>query len=52
VQAKLLKPKIFTMKKSRFQKAREDKELKKKLDDEEAAKGFVAVAQNCSIYLH
>jgi hypothetical protein len=27
------------MKKSRFQKAREEKELKKKKDDEEAAKG-------------
>jgi hypothetical protein len=27
------------MKKSRFQKAREEKELKKKQDDEEAAKG-------------
>mmetsp|Transcript_31562 Transcript_31562/g.45443 ORF Transcript_31562/g.45443 Transcript_31562/m.45443 type:complete len:94 (+) Transcript_31562:278-559(+) len=28
------------MKKSRFQKAREEKELKKKLDDEEAAKVY------------
>lgn len=38
--SKLITFAVGTQKKSRFQKAREEKELKKKLDDEETAKVY------------